>query len=699
MSISDLDHKKRNVTDLIRLIGNTAEDDGNHAIKTPNYSILLGAGASVTSGVRSGQTLVNQWKKDIFEESTNPNGFTLDQFFLPGNAPSWYEEASSYSSLFENRYELQRHRRMFVEREVSKKNPSIGYAYLVKLIDNGYFNTVFTTNFDDLLNEAFYRFSKNRPIVCAHDSSISGITVTSSRPKIIKLHGDYLYDNIKATLRETESLETNMKMKFQEFAKDFGLIVVGYSGQDRSVMDILSYLLQHEDYFKNGIYWCIRKGDTNICGELRKLLWRDKVYYIEIDGFDELFAQLNYALNNGALPIDEAFLSRTHQENIIKQLTDNPLVNPDGKSAFLTEDFRKLRNRFENNLESDFLNFLRNHKGERTKYSEHRSAKRKNLAKKMTNEEYIELTDYMTEAYGLGNRNAVLQKLKSKDIFALEDGRFKTGLLELMSDMTKVMDDDTVRKIFDELIRLDPNNERYYEIAANRSKSHSQAIHYLTQAVSKYPKDVYIINKLTDRLLEYCNEQSVPSDCEKELKEAGDNIDLSLSLNNSINNDAYTYKHRYIRLCYENDLESITRLSDELCEKILLLSNHHPQVLSILRKCKSNKLTEEMITMAVEFYKEADNDQSVEDCYQELILWRLEHDKFEKVLETFKEFENDYHYSDDYKFLKSRLLMDHEYFEDSLKLLQDFDNTLEVIRRKLQILYILGREEEADFFF
>ena len=61
-----------------------------------------------------------------------------------------------------------------------------------------------------------------------------------------------------------------MKMKFQEFAKDFGLIVVGYAGHDRSIMDILTYLLQHEDYFKNGIYWCIRKDDKNISGELKK---------------------------------------------------------------------------------------------------------------------------------------------------------------------------------------------------------------------------------------------------------------------------------------------------------------------------------------------------------------------------------------------------------------------------------------------
>src|SRR5262249_27380890 len=154
------------------------------------------------------------------------------------------------------------------------KQPSLGYAYLIRLIEKHFFNTVFTTNFDDLLNEAFHQFSDERPIVCAHDSSIMSVTVTSKRPKIVKLHGDYLFDDIKSTVRETESLEENTKSKFTEFAKDHGLVVVGYSGHDRSVMDVLHALLKRDEYLKHGIYWCLRPGDT-VSEELTKLLWKD----------------------------------------------------------------------------------------------------------------------------------------------------------------------------------------------------------------------------------------------------------------------------------------------------------------------------------------------------------------------------------------------------------------------------------------
>ena len=446
MKLDDLAHKKRTVSDLIRFIGNTAESiEVVNGIKSPNYSILLGAGASVTAGIRSGQHLINIWKNEVYQES-NVKDKTLEEFFSSMNAPDWFEESNAYSALFENRYDLQRHRRMFVEHEVAGKTPSIGYAYLVKLIEKGFFNTVFTTNFDDLLNEAFYRFSKNRPIVCAHDSSISGITVTSARPKIIKLHGDYLFDDIKTTLRETESLETNMKMKFQEFAKDFGLIVVGYAGHDRSIMDILTYLLQQEDYFKNGIYWCIRKGDSNISAELKKLLWKDRVFFVEIDGFDELFAEINRKLNNGALPIDDAFLSRAHQETIIKELTENTLLNLSDSSSYLAEDCSKLKAHFEDNLANDFLKYIRDQKTEQSKTNKNTRTSKRLPFEELTLEDKRELNDLVTEAFGLGHSQIVLQKLQSKNIFALEDSRLKLELLELEAELLKDMKDDDVRK-------------------------------------------------------------------------------------------------------------------------------------------------------------------------------------------------------------------------------------------------------------
>ncbi|GHZ85524.1 hypothetical protein VCSRO177_0047 [Vibrio cholerae] len=56
----ELQHKERSIGDLISYLKTRTGG-------CPNYSILLGAGASVTSGIESGEQLVTQWRKEIYE--------------------------------------------------------------------------------------------------------------------------------------------------------------------------------------------------------------------------------------------------------------------------------------------------------------------------------------------------------------------------------------------------------------------------------------------------------------------------------------------------------------------------------------------------------------------------------------------------------------------------------------------------------
>lgn len=697
MILKELSHKRKTVADLIRFIGNTSENHEVTRIKAPNYSVLLGSGASITSGIRSGQNLIDIWKNEVYQESDKTSEMTIEEFFSSTNAPDWYEESNAYSALFENRYDLQRHRRIFVEHEVSGKTPSIGYAYLVKLIEQGFFNTVFTTNFDDLLNEAFYRFSKNRPIVCAHDSSISGISVTSTRPKIIKLHGDYLFDDIKTTLRETESLEMNMKMKFQEFAKDFGLIVVGYAGNDHSIMDILTYLLQHEDYFKNGIYWCIRKGERSISAELKKLLWRDRVFFVEIDGFDELFAEINHKLNNGALPIDDAFLSRTHQETIIKELTENDRLSLD--NTFLAEDCKKLKDHYEDNFANDFLEYIRKQKADSSKNNENKRARKRLQFPKLTLEEQKELNDLISEAYGLRHPIAVLQKLQAKNVFDLEDGRFKIELLELEADLQKEMKDEVVRKYFNELIRLDPTNERYYEIAANRSSDATQSLNYLSLACERFNNDYYIFNSYISSLLDFWEDRVKQENFSSIAKTIEDYINKSLQLYPYIDNSAFSYRVRYIQLVYADNRQKMQEGLDSLCNDVTTKYKYHPQTLYILRLTKSKFLSETWIKESLDFYYKADNDHFIEQVYIELLHWYNSKNEFNKVLETFVEFEKGYLCSDKYKYLKGKLLMAQEYFEDALEVFRTLPNNPKANEQIMTIMAYQKKNDELTKFY
>lgn len=252
----------------------------------PNFTLFLGAGASISSGIKSAWGMIEEWRANY-----------IDMYDIETlESQPWYNKTAEYSELFEALYDQPTQRREYIENCIIDAKPSWGYVYLANLLQKKHFNTIFTTNFDDLINESCYAFSnKLRPVVCAHDSSIKNIRLTSNRPKIIKLHGDFLFDNIKNTVRELESLEDNMRSKFRQYASEFGMIVIGYAGNDRSIMDTLNTLLHSGTAFPHGIYWCIRK-DSEPSDDVKNLARFPRFHLVEIDSFDDFVAELHQEL-------------------------------------------------------------------------------------------------------------------------------------------------------------------------------------------------------------------------------------------------------------------------------------------------------------------------------------------------------------------------------------------------------------------
>ena len=689
--LHDLSHKRKTVNDLIRFILNKSDK------AVSNFSVFLGAGASVTSGVRSGQELINTWEKEILEEE----GVSFDEkdiYFSKEQNQSWYDRTNPYASLFERRYDLQRQRRIFVEKEIAKATPSIGYAYLVKLIENGFFSTVFTTNFDDLLNEAFNRFSTLRPIVCAHDSSISGISVTSTSPKIIKLHGDYLFDNIKATLRETESLETNMRMKFQEFAKDFGLIVIGYGGQDRSIMDILSFLLSHEEYFKNGLYWCIRKGEKSISPELRQLLWKERVFFVEIDGFDELMAFFNQRLNAGKLPIDDEFLGYEHQKRIVKDLTENRFLEHT-ESEILKEDCNRLTTRFADSMMNDFMTFVKEKQTQNSGKRIRRRPEKCDTLASMTNDEKEAIDKISTSAFVFNNKNKALQLIEHYDLTSLEDGLFKVELLEMRADLSKDLNDDEIKRFFDELIRLRPIQEKYYIIAANRSVSYGQKKYYFRMAMERFKNDYFTYNRFAECVIDNAEEMIDKESLHEDLFQAKDALETSLILYNSISNEARVLKARLIRIIYHSQPDQKKRAYKELADEVWQLDKNSPKTYSVLNECNDDRFSEHNLKNAIEFYSHSDDSVLLEDSYKNLCVFYKEKGTFDDILLTWKTYESLYNPSDDFLSYKVGLLVENEYCKEAFDIINSQEQTPSLIKMKMRILSMQGKIDELDSFF
>lgn len=657
--LKQLTHKERHVTDLVSFLKNKCE-------KTPNYTLLMGAGCSVTSGISTGADLVIKWKNEIFEigktDGQSEEDFWKEQY-------SWYNPRNQYSSLFQKKYDLPRQRRIFVENEVAGKNPAIGYAYLIRLIENNYLNTIFTTNFDDLLNEAFYRFSSTRPIVCAHDSSITSVTVTSSRPKIIKLHGDYLFDDIKSTLRETESLNDNMKAKFIEFAKDHGLIVVGYAGNDRSIMDILTMLLQKDDYFKNGIYWCIRRGDS-ISDELRQLLWKDRVYFVQISGFDELMAELNLYLNEGKLPIEDELLSSKKQKKMIEDLTNKEYFSETTRNnIIIKKDIERLSKNLSKNIINDFFDIV-NERNRRIKVNP--EPKKRNNLKVITDDErkvldkindFIE-DDNKDEALMLLNRYIDENTGNSQFLFSLYDLRI--GLYKSMPDKKKELQES-----FDKLIELQPNNENNYLRAFKEISEYKKKLSYINQAIELFPNDTYLYNEkasfMIDECLDICDDDSI----DYYLSEIKSSIDTSLEINSTPFNRAWLLKCEYLNKIYEKEPE---KKKQEIKKVVESFSNIKSRFLSMaylsyyklldISKNDCESLLKDLYAYSIK----TDNLLFIETCAISLLSFYMKNSTLSVFEEFVKAYEKEFVPSEDFEYNKARAYLRYfakfEYVED-----------------------------------
>lgn len=657
--LKQLQHKRRSVNDLAQIISNMCDEH-------PNYTLMMGAGCSITSGISTGQDLVKKWKRDIYAdyhgEDENDDAFWNRQF-------SWYDPRNEYSSLFEKKYDLPRQRRIFVEREVSDKNPSIGYAYLVKLVEHNFINAIFTTNFDDLINEAFYRYSNVRPILCAHDSSISSITVTSARPKIIKLHGDYLYDDIKSTLRETESLNDNMKDKFIEFAKDHGLIVVGYAGNDRSIMDILTMLLQRQDYFKYGIYWCIRKGDY-IGEELRKLLWKDRVYYVEIGGFDELMAELNDILNDGELPIEDEMLSIKRQKKLIKDLTQNKYFKSDElKNDVIKRDIRQLNKKIDRNLIEDFFNVL-------DLKTTNSSPVLKSGLEDLKAEERNTLDDVkiLLEDHKYDKVCKELERLISN---AKTKSFFKFNLLSLklrLISETDPSDYESKRRIFDELLDILPSRKETYIYAFRSFEDKDVKMEYLNKAICRYCKDIYLYNIKAEYLIDYVNEYLDKVDEEKVIYDINEALDKSIDIDDSSSNIAYSIKCKLYSYIYSNQLDKKKEKIIEVYSKLNQYSYVRASISLNFGDILDISPGESIKAMknVQKFSTESDDSDLYEKSTIALLRFYNSHGDEEKMIEEMEDYESKFKPSEDYDYIKAKLLLSSfEHFKEGATILMD----------------------------
>ena len=301
--------------------------------KDTPHSLLLGAGASVESGIQSAADCIWDWKREIFL-SQNPalvesyNNTKVDT--VRNVIQNWLDSQkvypssgsdNEYSFFAEKAYPIDGDRRKYFQHLVSGKTPSLGYHLISMLSEIGWIKSVWTTNFDGLM------------IKCAHQYSINPIEITSATSDriyrgdvdkellCIALHGDYKYGSLKNTSSELDSQDDIFIKALSHELANRNLIVLGYSGRDKSLMSALNAAYQQPG--SGRLYWC---GYGNITNSAVEALINSAningraAYYVPTDGFDKTV----YSITRHCMSEDKDFLKRI--EALKKQLGSNANV-------------------------------------------------------------------------------------------------------------------------------------------------------------------------------------------------------------------------------------------------------------------------------------------------------------------------------------------------------------------------------------
>ena len=255
--------------------------------KRPHFAVFLGAGASMESGIRSAGQMSEDFVSMICAvECPSIHAKPKKDKWLRDNG--YYQTIrDKYASLFERCYPTEVDRREYIESQVDSKVPSLGYIALAHLIKAKAVDTLITTNFDDLIYIAATSFTDVRPVVYSLGGFASEISGTANRPRVLKLHGDFLFSRLKNTEEELKNQDPNMSQQIQQILESYrGLIVIGNSGNDKSILTLLEGLPAGKY-----LYWCVYR-DEKVNSEVEKLLIEKSGWIVRTDGFDKLLNEI-----------------------------------------------------------------------------------------------------------------------------------------------------------------------------------------------------------------------------------------------------------------------------------------------------------------------------------------------------------------------------------------------------------------------
>jgi tetratricopeptide (TPR) repeat protein len=295
-----------------RTIDDIAEGMNTHGGTSRRCSVLLGAGCSISAGIPAASDIVRHIQTQF---------------------PAAYARASSHS-YSDCMAALERGvRRDLVGSYIDKAKINWAHLALAQLINAGYIDRVLTTNFDPLVSRACALVNC---FPAVYDFAASRIFNPDQicEKAIFHLHGQrdgFVLLNTRAELTKHRGV---VQPAFEDAHKGRIWIVVGYSGENDPVFDLLSKVKT----FEYGLYW-IGHGSTPPKHVAEKLLGDDRgAHFIGGWDADDLFVTLAQKLR--CFPPQFVTQPFSHLRAMLSMLTEYSAPRHDTDD---TPDFRQSR--------------------------------------------------------------------------------------------------------------------------------------------------------------------------------------------------------------------------------------------------------------------------------------------------------------------------------------------------------------------
>ena len=279
------------------------------------YVLLLGAGASVSSGCPSWQQLCEKYCQDNSISVKNNDAIATVKSFVRSQAINPVDLYISFAAY------LKGHK------------PSIGYKHLSNLVAQGYFSTILTTNYDCLLETSLINQMDFEDIKIWVRGELSDNKIARSlkfdipKVNIIKMHGDLATGIFLITDHDNAKIESSLKEMLGGLLLK-GLVVVGSNMQDN---DILRTLLDSECESVVYVNPINPQEHNSITHSNLNMLTDKKIDYItgDMGDFDTFFTKLDIEIqkNNVSSETKKKERKRIETDIINKQEKGTGYIN------------------------------------------------------------------------------------------------------------------------------------------------------------------------------------------------------------------------------------------------------------------------------------------------------------------------------------------------------------------------------------